>query len=208
MVRTAPARHDCSRPSADCSRPSALCGRRDEQGIVYLVFTPAAPRGSDVDALFRSYSADYRAAHRLDLSLVSGLVVGVTVVALADRLRATSRRAVSWAAILRGGRRHWTPRWLATFCAAGLAALGPRPRPPSSHARVGSSGRAGVGGSGRAALEGRGRDARRFARSLTRRRPPEVSHGSRLQGLQREKSAVPHQPLPVLASSRMPRVAA
>ena len=140
MVRTAPARHDCSRPSADCSRPSALCGRRDEQGIVYLVFTPAAPRGSDVDALFRSYSADYRAAHRLDLSLVSGLVVGVTVVALADRLRATSRRAVSWAAILRGGRRHWTPRWLATFCAAGLAALGPRPRPPSSHARVGELG--------------------------------------------------------------------
>ena len=156
--------------------------------IAYLVFTPAAPRGSDVDALFRSYSADYRAAHRLDLSHVSGLVVGVPVVALADRLRATSRRAVSWAAIL--------------GVAAGLVALALglalRPRTPVS----GSSGRAGVGSSGRAALEGRGRDARRFARSLTRRRPPKCRTGSRVQGLQRERSAVPHQPLPVLASSR------
>jgi hypothetical protein len=69
--------------------------------IAYLVVTPAAQRESDVDAFFRSYSADPTGLRIASICLlVSGLVIGVPAVALAGRLRTTSRRGVSWAAIL------------------------------------------------------------------------------------------------------------
>jgi hypothetical protein len=65
----------------------------------YLVVAPAAQRGSDVGAFFRSYDANPAGLRIASLCLgVSGLAGGVAVVALAWRLGAPHRLWVTWAA--------------------------------------------------------------------------------------------------------------
>jgi hypothetical protein len=68
--------------------------------IAYLGIAPAAQRGSDIDAFFRSYLA-HPAGLRIASAclLVSGLVIGFAVVAVAGRLKGVGGRLVSWAAI-------------------------------------------------------------------------------------------------------------
>lgn len=66
--------------------------------LAYLVITPAAQRESDVEAFYRSYLDDPTGARLASLCLLlSGLLVGTTVVALARRYAGS---AVTWATIL------------------------------------------------------------------------------------------------------------
>jgi len=68
--------------------------------IAYLGITPAAQRGSHTDAFFRSYLAHPTGLRIASTCLlVSGLVVGFTVVALAGRLATSGRRGLAWASI-------------------------------------------------------------------------------------------------------------
>ena len=69
--------------------------------LAYLVLTPAAQRASDVDEFYRSY-LDNPAGSRLAALclLVSGLLVGLAVVALTRRYQAEAPTALSWARIL------------------------------------------------------------------------------------------------------------
>jgi xanthosine utilization system XapX-like protein len=69
--------------------------------LAYLVVTPAAQRASNVDNLYRSYQAHPTGARMASTCLaLSGLLVGVAVVALARRLSARAPAAMSWASIL------------------------------------------------------------------------------------------------------------
>ena len=69
--------------------------------VAYLVVTPAAQRASDVDGYYRSYLSDPTGSRIASTCLaLSGLLVGLAVVALARRIAADAHAAVSWAAIV------------------------------------------------------------------------------------------------------------
>ncbi|MGH9266196.1 MAG: hypothetical protein ACRD1D_16045 [Acidimicrobiales bacterium] len=69
--------------------------------IAYLGITPADQRGSDVDDFYRSYLDDPAGARIASTCLLlSGLLVGPAVVALARRLTNNARAALSWATIV------------------------------------------------------------------------------------------------------------
>lgn len=69
--------------------------------VAYLVITPAAQRASDVDDFYRSYLDNPTGSRLASLCLaVSGLLVGVAVVALTRRYEAAAPSALSWARIL------------------------------------------------------------------------------------------------------------
>lgn len=68
--------------------------------VSYLVIAPAAQRRSDVDAFYRSYLAHPQGMRLASLCLlVSGLAVGLPLVALRRRLLAQSDGVVTWAAV-------------------------------------------------------------------------------------------------------------
>ena len=142
----------------------AVAGLSLLYAIAYLGITPSAQRGSDVDDFYRSYLAHPAGGRIASTCLfLSGLLVGLPVVALARRLAVRAGSIVTWASILgvvagfataahgltnllavdklahkyesgdAATRAAITvagytpsevdPRGLATFCAAGLAAL-------------------------------------------------------------------------------------
>jgi hypothetical protein len=69
--------------------------------LSYLVITPAAQRASDVDGFYRSYLAHPTGARMASTCLLlSGLLVGPAVVALARRWSVDAPGALSWVAIL------------------------------------------------------------------------------------------------------------
>ena len=71
--------------------------------LAYLVITPSAQRASDVDGYYRSYLAHPTGARIASTCLaVSGLLVGLAVVAFARRVSAgaPAAAAISWATIL------------------------------------------------------------------------------------------------------------
>jgi hypothetical protein len=69
--------------------------------LAYLVVTPAAQRSSNVDNFYRSYQAHPAGARVASTCLVlSGLLVGPAVVAVARRWSEHAPAALSWAAIL------------------------------------------------------------------------------------------------------------
>jgi hypothetical protein len=69
--------------------------------IAFLGLTPADQRGSDVDEFYRSYLEDPTGARIASTCLLlSGLVVGTTVVALTRRFARNAPAALSWAAIV------------------------------------------------------------------------------------------------------------
>lgn len=69
--------------------------------VAYLVVTPSAQRASNVDDFYRSYLAHPAGARIASTCLaVSGLLVGVAVVAVTRRFAAEAPVALSWAAIL------------------------------------------------------------------------------------------------------------
>lgn len=73
--------------------------------LAYLVVTPSAQRGSDVDDYYQSYLAHPAGARIASTCLLlSGLLVGPAVVALARRVTADRARpaptALSWAAVV------------------------------------------------------------------------------------------------------------
>jgi hypothetical protein len=69
--------------------------------VAYLGIAPAAQRGSNVDAFYRSCLA-HPAGLRIASAclLVSGVVIGVAVVALAGRFPAGAQPGVTWATIV------------------------------------------------------------------------------------------------------------
>jgi hypothetical protein len=69
--------------------------------IAYLGITPSEQRGSDVDEFYRSYLA-HPAGMRIASTclLLSGLVIGTTVVALGRRFAANAPTALAWARIV------------------------------------------------------------------------------------------------------------
>ena len=69
--------------------------------IAYLGITPSAQRGSDVDAFYRSYLADPAGARAASICLLlSGLLVGLPLVALGRRMSMHAPALASWATIL------------------------------------------------------------------------------------------------------------
>jgi hypothetical protein len=69
--------------------------------VAYLAITPSAQRGSDIDAFYRSYIADPTGARIASTCLLlSGLLVGLPVVALARRLTGREAGFVAWAAVV------------------------------------------------------------------------------------------------------------
>ena len=69
--------------------------------LAYLGLTPADQRESDVDEFYRSYLDDPTGARIASTCLLlSGLMVGTTVVALARRFARNAPAALSWATIM------------------------------------------------------------------------------------------------------------
>ena len=69
--------------------------------VAYLVITPSAQRASDVDGFYRSYLDNPTGSRLASLCLaVSGLLVGLAVVALTRRYEPAAPGALSWARIL------------------------------------------------------------------------------------------------------------
>jgi len=69
--------------------------------VAYLVITPSAQRASDVDGFYRSYLDNPTGSRLASLCLaVSGLLVGLAVVALTRRYEPAAPSALSWARIL------------------------------------------------------------------------------------------------------------
>jgi hypothetical protein len=69
--------------------------------IAYLLITPSAQRGSNVDHFYRSYLTHPTGLRIASLCLVvSGLVVGAAVVALAKRLPRSDEAGLTWATIV------------------------------------------------------------------------------------------------------------
>jgi hypothetical protein len=69
--------------------------------IAYLLITPSAQRGSNVDHFYRSYLAHPAGLRMASICLmVSGLAVGVAVVALASRLTGSRQPGLTWATIV------------------------------------------------------------------------------------------------------------
>ncbi len=69
--------------------------------VAYLAITPSAQRGSNVENFYRSYLA-HPAGLRIASTclLLSGLVIGFTVVALAGRLKDSGSGSLAWATIV------------------------------------------------------------------------------------------------------------
>ncbi|HEX3620833.1 MAG TPA: hypothetical protein VHT97_00800, partial [Acidimicrobiales bacterium] len=69
--------------------------------LAYLVVTPSAQRGSDVDDFYRSYLVHPSGARIASTCLLlSGLLVGPAVVAFARRWSTQAPTALSWATVL------------------------------------------------------------------------------------------------------------
>jgi len=69
--------------------------------VAYLGITPKAQRGTNVDAFYRSYLAHPAGARIASTCLlVSGLLVGLPIVALARRLDGQSASSLAWVTIV------------------------------------------------------------------------------------------------------------
>lgn len=79
----------------------AVAGLSIVYAVAYLGITPSAQRGSDVDEFYRSYLAD-PAGTRIAATclLLSGLIVGLPVVALTRRLAGRAADSMAWAGIV------------------------------------------------------------------------------------------------------------
>jgi len=79
----------------------AVAGLSLLYAVAYLGITPKAQRGKSVDAFYRSYLA-HPAGGRIASTclLVSGLLVGLPIVALARRLEHRNGGSLAWAAIV------------------------------------------------------------------------------------------------------------
>lgn len=80
---------------------AAVAGLSVLYAIAYLGLTPADQRGSDVDDFYRSYLEDPAGARIASTCLLlSGLLIGPAVVAVARRAAKRAPAAISWATVV------------------------------------------------------------------------------------------------------------
>jgi len=79
----------------------AVAGLSLLYAVAYLGITPSDQRGTDADAFYRSYLAHPTGARIASTCLLlSGLIVGIPIVAIARRFAAQGPSALAWAGIV------------------------------------------------------------------------------------------------------------